>query len=282
MHMDHSQFFQIGQVARMFCLSVSTLRHYEAAGLLSPEYIDPDTGYRYYSVRQFEPLNIIRYLRALDMPLPEIAGFIQNRDIHKMEEMLRQQKEAVAAKQQELKRIERKIEHQLQRLKDIKSSRFDVIEQIESPPCRIISMEDSLKIHGFLDMEEPIRRLEQSQRETAVFFGKVGVSISASHLLEGRFDQYDRVFLILDEEDRFEGETMLLPETLCVSIRFHGSHTEAPPQYEKLMDYVRKQNLTVSGFSREITMVDYGLTNDTEQFVTEIRIPVKESPTQGG
>ena len=110
--MEHSQLFQIGQVAKMFCLSVSTLRHYEAAGLLIPEYIDPDTGYRYYSVRQFEPLNIIRYLRALDMPLLEIADFIRNRDINKMEEMLRQQKEAVAAKQQELQRIERKIENQ--------------------------------------------------------------------------------------------------------------------------------------------------------------------------
>ncbi len=280
--MDHSQLFQIGQVAKLFCLSVSTLRHYEAAGLLSPEYIDPDTGYRYYSVRQFEPLNIIRYLRALDMPLPEIADFIQNRDINKMEEMLRQQKEAVSAKQQELQRIERKIDNQLHRLMDVKNSRFDVIEQIETPPCRIISMQDSLKIHGFLDMEEPIRRLEQSQRETAVFFGKVGVSISSSHLLEGRFDQYDSVFLILDEEDRFEGETILLPGTLCVSVHFHGSHTEAPPQYEKLMDYIHRHDLKVTGFSREITMVDYGLTNDTEQFVTEIRIPVAESPPQNG
>ena len=278
--MEHSQLFQIGQVAKMFCLSVSTLRHYEAAGLLIPEYIDPDTGYRYYSVRQFEPLNIIRYLRALDMPLPEIADFIRNRDINKMEEMLRQQKEAVAAKQQELQRIERKIENQLQRLKDVRTSLFDVIQLLETPPCRIISMQDSLKIHGFLDMEEPIRRLEKSQRETAGFFGKVGVSISASHLLEGRFDQYDSVFLILDEEDRFEGETMQLPRTLCASIRFHGSHPEAPPQYEKLMDYIRKNHLKVTGFSREITIVDYGLTNDMEQFVTEIRIPVVENSAQ--
>ena len=108
----------------------------------------------------------------------------------------------------------------------------------------------------------------------------MGVRISASHLLDGRFDQYDSVFLILDEEDRFEGETMQLPRTLCASIRFHGSHPEAPPQYEKLMDYIRKNHLKVTGFSREITIVDYGLTNDMEQFVTEIRIPGAENPAQ--
>ena len=34
--------------------------------------------------------------------------------------------------------------------------------------------------------------------------------------------------------------------------------------------------LTVCGFSREITIIDQGLTSDTEKFVTEITIPVQE------
>ena len=75
------QLFSIGEMAKIFHLSVSSLRHYEALGLVSPEYVDPSTNYRYYSVRQFEPLNTIRYLRAMDMPLTEIADFLQNRDV---------------------------------------------------------------------------------------------------------------------------------------------------------------------------------------------------------
>lgn len=97
--MDTSKLFQIGDVAKMFHLSVSSLRHYETVGLLTPEYIDQSTGYRYYSVRQFEVLNTIRYLRALDMPLSEIADFLQNKDVELIEEKLRQQKETVVAKQ---------------------------------------------------------------------------------------------------------------------------------------------------------------------------------------
>ena len=99
--MDKKDLFQIGEVARMFQLSISTLRHYESMGLLVPEVTDPKSGYRYYSLRQFEPLNIIRYLRALDMPLTEIADFLQNRDIDKIEEKLQQQKEIVIKRQQE-------------------------------------------------------------------------------------------------------------------------------------------------------------------------------------
>ena len=60
------QLFSIGEMAKIFHLSVSSLRHYETIGLLTPEYTDPATGYRYYGPRQFEVLNTIRYLRALD------------------------------------------------------------------------------------------------------------------------------------------------------------------------------------------------------------------------
>ena len=261
----------------MFHLSVSSLRHYEAMGLLVPEVTDPETGYRYYSTRQFEPLNTIRYLRALDMPLNEIADFLQNRDLDKMEEKLQQQKEIVIKREQELKRIERKIGNRLNQLKDARNSVLDVIALTTAMACRLVWMEDNLTIKEFVDMETPIRKLEQKQKEALIFLGKVGVGIAAEQLLKGQFQQYNGIFLLLDEEDQYDGTVIHLQETPCVSVRFRGSHKEAPAQYEKLMNYIQEHNLKVAGFSREITMIDYGLTNDTEKFVTEISIPVKVS-----
>ncbi len=275
--MESKDLFQIGEVARMFHLSVSSLRHYEAMGLLVPEVTDPETGYRYYSTRQFEPLNTIRYLRALDMPLNEIADFLQNRDLDKMEEKLQQQKEIVIKREQELKRIERKIGNRLNQLKDARNSVLDVIALTTAMACRLVWMEDNLTIKEFVDMETPIRKLEQKQKEALIFLGKVGVGIAAEQLLKGQFQQYNGIFLLLDEEDQYDGTVIHLQETPCVSVRFRGSHKEAPAQYEKLMNYIQEHNLKVAGFSREITMIDYGLTNDTEKFVTEISIPVKVS-----
>lgn len=40
------------------------------------------------------------------------------------------------------------------------------------------------------------------------------------------------------------------------------------------MHYIQEHKLKVTGFSREITMIDYGFTNDLQKFVTEISIPV--------
>ena len=277
--MEMPKLFQIGDMAKLFHISVSSLRYYESLGLLTPERVDPDTGYRYYSVRQFEVLNTIRYLRELDMPLPEISDFLKNRDIDRMEEKLRQQKAEIERKRLELQRIERRIDNNLRRIRDAQDSELDVIKYAAAPAMRIVWMDAALKISSSLDMEMPIRELEQSQAETVLFLGKVGVGISAENLEAGSFEQYDGVFLILDDEDRFNGKTVLLPETQCVSVRFRGSHTEAAEQYRRLMEHIRAHGMKPSGFSREITMIDYGITSDREKFVTEISIPVAQIRT---
>ena len=272
--MDKKNLFRISEVAKMFHLSASTLRHYENIGLLSPAYIAPGSGYRYYSTEQFEILNTVRYLRALDMPLCDIESFLKNRDIDGMEEMLCQQKEAVVQKERELKRIEQKIERRLHWLRDAQSVELDQVSQIRLPETRIVWMENPLKLQGFLYLEVPIRQMDQSDAEAVVFLGKVGVGISEEHLRTRQTATYDGAFLMLDQEDIYSGKTSILPETLCVRIRFRGSHPEAARQYEILLNYIEKENLQIAGFSREVTLIDNGITSDTGKFVTEICIPV--------
>lgn len=58
----------------------------------------------------------------------------------------------------------------------------------------------------------------------------------------------------------FWGKAEELEEEKCLSIRFCGNP---------------KEKLKITGFSREITLIDYGITGDTDKFVTEIQIPVK-------
>ena len=143
--MDRKNLFPIGEVSKLFHISVSSLRHYEHIGLLTPEYISSDSGYRYYGTEQFEVLNTIRYLRALDMPLSEIEDFLKNKDISRIEEKLLQQKHVVLKKQQELQRIEQKINHRLNWLRDAQSVPLDTVSLIELPSCRIVWVDAPLK-----------------------------------------------------------------------------------------------------------------------------------------
>lgn len=279
--MDNGSLFKIGDVARMFHISAGTLRHYEKAGVLEPEYVDEKTGYRYYSTRQFECLNTIRYLRALDMPLEQIADFLRNRDVGRIQELLRQQKETVIKKQQELQIIERKIDNRLKQLQDALSSELEVIRMTEIAPRRIAWIRNQLSPQTYLDLETSIRELEQEQGDAVVFLGKVGVGIGKEHLLRKAYDRYDMVFLLLDEEDVYNGAVEELPAEICVTIRFCGSHWDAPAYYQKLEAYIAENDLCIAGFSKEITMIDDGFTSNTDQFVTEIQIPVRRKKAGG-
>lgn len=252
--MDKQELFQIGDVAKLFNISVGSLRHYEKTGLVKPEYIDPHTGYRYYSTRQSECLNTIRYLRVLGMSLSQINSFLENRNLDKIQEMLYQQREAVIRKQAELKNIEKKIENRLMQLQDAISSPKDSITVKKIAPRRVAYLRKDFSINAYEppDLETSILKLGQGQKSTVVFLGKVGAGISKERLIAEQYDQYNIVFLVLDDEDQYAGWLEELPEELCVTIRFCGSHKDAPAYYRQLAEYMKSHHYQITGFQRKL------------------------------
>jgi DNA-binding transcriptional MerR regulator len=70
----------VGQFATMTHLSVKTLRHYHEVDLLEPARVDEWTGYRYYSLDQLPAAQLIRRLRDLKMPIPDVRSVLLARD----------------------------------------------------------------------------------------------------------------------------------------------------------------------------------------------------------
>ena len=266
--------YQIGEVARLFHLSISLLRHYDKTGLVTPEYTDPDTGYRYYSLRQFECLNTIRYLRALDMPLEEIADFLHNRDTGRIQELLSKQLVQVHKKQQELAVIEHQIKNRLNQIQGALSAHPGEIFLEKKAPLKLACMKKQLNLENYLDLEYSIREMEQGNSPASIFLGKVGVGLFYESLKAHRFKPYDFVFIILEEDDPIKGQVIHIPEITWAVIRFHGSHEQAPGFYEKLLSYFKDEGLAPESFALEMTLIDYGLTHDQSQFITEIQIPL--------
>ena len=266
--------YQIGEVARLFHLSISLLRHYNKTGLVTPEYTDPDTGYRYYSLRQFECLNTIRYLRALDMPLEEIADFLHNRDTGRIQELLSKQLVQVHKKQQELAVIEHQIKNRLNQIQGALSAHPGEIFLEKKAPLKLACMKKQLNPENYLDLEYSIREMEQGNSPASIFLGKVGVGLFYESLKAHRFKPYDFVFIILEEDDPIKGQVIHIPEITWAVIRFHGSHEQAPGFYEKLLSYFKDEGLAPESFALEMTLIDYGLTHDQSQFITEIQIPL--------
>jgi hypothetical protein len=50
--MSRENLLSIGSFGMLTGLSVTTLRHYDDAGVLEPAFVDPETSYRYYDPNQ--------------------------------------------------------------------------------------------------------------------------------------------------------------------------------------------------------------------------------------
>jgi DNA-binding transcriptional MerR regulator len=66
---------KVGELARHTGLTVRTLHHYDAIGLLAPS-ARSDAGYRLYNAADIGRLHAIQALRLLGLPLAEIGGLL--------------------------------------------------------------------------------------------------------------------------------------------------------------------------------------------------------------
>ncbi|MDL2293166.1 helix-turn-helix domain-containing protein [Ruminococcaceae bacterium OttesenSCG-928-D13] len=78
------EYYSIGETAKLFDLSVQTLRFYEKMDLIAPDYVNPDTHYRYYSPRQFHYIDRIQYLKKLGLSLKEIRDILKSGQVDEL------------------------------------------------------------------------------------------------------------------------------------------------------------------------------------------------------
>lgn len=294
------QYFKIGEIAELFDLNIRTLRYYDQIDLVKPEFTDPSSGYRYYSTAQFEPLNTIRYLRDLGMSLDDIRSFLRGRDTGAMQDMMRAQLEEVNQRQRDLDLIRRKLQTRLAQIEKATTGPQGTVEFHRFDARQAVRLRYSLAPDT--DLEYPIRLLAKDIGVRGVFLGMVGLSISRQRLESAEFDNYDSIFLLLDGEATSETVGGLqsdaaggpqsdtvgdpLPGTASsraefaageyAVLRFRGTHAAAAGHYQTLHDEIRRKGYKICGDSLEITLIDYGLTCDPENFVTELQIPVRK------
>ncbi|QAY67611.1 MerR family transcriptional regulator [Paenibacillus protaetiae] len=75
---------KVKEVAELAGISVRTLHHYDAIGLLVPDEVT-EAGYRLYSERNLELLQQILFFKALDFPLKQIKEIVSHPSFDRQE-----------------------------------------------------------------------------------------------------------------------------------------------------------------------------------------------------
>lgn len=111
--------FKIGEFSIIAQVSGRLLRYYDKIGLFSPDYTDPQSGYRYYSAAQLPRLNRILAAKELGFTLEQVARLLeQNLSTSELRGMLTLRKAQIEqAAQAEAERL-RIVESRLRQLDD--------------------------------------------------------------------------------------------------------------------------------------------------------------------
>lgn len=72
--MKEKKYYTAGELARLFNIPKQTMLYYDKMGILKPEFV-AENGYRYYSTPQYLTLEIILFLRKMDISVPDIHKF---------------------------------------------------------------------------------------------------------------------------------------------------------------------------------------------------------------
>lgn len=82
-------------MAKLNHTTLATLRHYDKMGILSPVYVNPETGYRYYDVQQCLVFHMIQHHKALNMSLKEIKEILRRNDYDFLEQIYKKKLDEV-------------------------------------------------------------------------------------------------------------------------------------------------------------------------------------------
>jgi DNA-binding transcriptional MerR regulator len=125
------ELLKVGELARRTGLSVRTLHHYEAIGLLAPTH-RTSSGHRLYGAAEIVQLHKILALRKLDMSLEEIRGWLGSGRLGVLD-ALRMQRARVSAQIRALHDVDRRLELIEKRMSDAAQvSVDDVLEALEA------------------------------------------------------------------------------------------------------------------------------------------------------
>ena len=87
----------VGQMSKLFNITSETLRHYDRIGLLKT-IVNEENGYRYYSIKEMEILDLILDAKYLEIPLTNIKEAISNKSIENYIELIELQEKTIDEK----------------------------------------------------------------------------------------------------------------------------------------------------------------------------------------
>ncbi|MEW6662139.1 MAG: MerR family transcriptional regulator [Bacillota bacterium] len=210
---------RIGQMAALNFVSVQTLRHYEQIGLLRPEYVNEETGYRYYDIRQSAKLDMIQYLKSMGMSLEQIKEQFDKQDIQVIKELLMEHRESLEHQIKEFQLMHQAVNRCIHNFDRYTRASTNLRKNLQQLPERKIFCHDSgidIYQHNLATYESILRELKKQvilKHVPMVYFCNVGSIVRYADLMADRFVSTE-IFVFIDDNHLTEEHLEIIPAGL--------------------------------------------------------------------
>lgn len=254
-------------MAKLHGISRQTLLYYDKIGLLKPKEIDEINNYRYYTLDQFETLDVILSLKSLGMTLKEIKHYLSKASLRDRMEQLKNQDLLIRGKIEQLERTGRRLTSFLTALKQgMEITPFEI--GIKFLKKRYILIEPVQLPFGWYDLEMAMKKLIARSREED--FVMSGYMVYADNDGDGQ-EIFRKVALEIDHEAPdciVEGEYGYL---------YHqGPYEELVRSRSLLLEYIERSKYQVSGEIIEKVLLDTFAVSSEAEYLVEIQVPVQK------
>ena len=275
---DVKELYTISEIANLFHISTQTLRYYDKIGLLNPEAVNPETNYRQYEQGQIARLAMIIELKQMGFSLLEIRKYCNVKRLDELEHLLGDKRRELKGRIEELISVEQQAEFYLKMIRLTREKHQDHILEISYLPRRhayFIPVS-----FGIQDLDQYIAMVYKSymrsgQRKETSRKGHVILSIDEESLRNQKFRTYSGIGLLTDS--CVEGKnSLLIQEGLYATAAHIGEYYTISNTYRKLCSYIRENHYEIAGSSLETSVTNISITDNPDEFLTEIQIPVKQ------
>lgn len=269
----------IGEFSNICKVSAKTLRYYAEIGLILPDEINPENGYRYYSIKQLEKMLFINRLKSYKFSLEEIKAILESEELQdeKLYLELTRKKKEIEKQVQEFRKNLDQLNNDLSNLKQGKS----IMSYLESIDVQLVDV----PMMYLLSIRKMVHEYEFAE-EYGNCFSKLFKKIQDDKLTilappmvlfhSSEFSPFglDTEFAIPVKE--YVTGTRDFYPGLCLKTVLYGSYSNLSSVYTKQREWAEKEGYKSNDALYEVYVTDPTQVSNESELITEVYYPVKK------
>ena len=270
-------YYKIGEISKIYGIGRDSLMYYEDIGILKP--FRDKNGYRMYKLSDIWRLNLIKELRSLNFPMKKIKEYLDDRNIESTKEILNTEIILIDEKIEELlsykKNIMKRLDTISYELRNLNLYEIDLV---------YINNRKALELNANITKDEEfdflIQKLQKDYENRFTILGNnnIGSSFCLDKIKKGIYNEFKSVFCFLEDEE--EIYNIIFDEGYYLTLTYRGEYKNNKQHINKMFKYIEEKGYKVISDPIEIYKIDIHETEDINEFITEIQIPVDINPNK--